>query len=172
MPLTIQVLLSVVLALGMTAIPFAWYRLRKEKGPFQMDPQGQPGAFLPIMKTYLKLADGLWLLAIITLGYIASPIILQEIVPYDTQHLGSLTLLNAWAPFVAAFLCVLFFKVFLVIWYEAYRHADRSYTVSRYTAIRSLPIAAFLNLCLGYGTIVWDVALWIHNGGGNPPRSY
>jgi hypothetical protein len=172
MPLAEQISLSVVVSVVVAVVPFLVFLPEKEKGPFVMDPHGQEGAFLPIMDRYLKLADGLWALVIVTLGYIASPIILHEVVPYDPEHLGSLTLVNTWPSLVMCFLCVFFFKVLLVIWYEAYRHDPRSYSKFRYTVIRSLPIAAFANLLIGYGIIILDVSLWIHNGGGGPPHHY
>ena len=132
----------------MTVAPAIYFWPRKEKGPIEMDPLGEAGAFLPIMERYLKLADGLWVLTVVTLGYIASPVILHPIVQYDPEHLGSLTLLNACIPFVASVFCILFFKVFLVIWYEAYRHKKNSYTPFRYLVIKSLSFAAFGNLVL------------------------
>ncbi|MHB1938341.1 MAG: hypothetical protein ACYCOR_17410 [Acidobacteriaceae bacterium] len=172
MTLTYQLLFPMILTLAIPAASFGYFWLHRGKGPFEMDPMGQPGEFLPILKNYLKLADGLLALAIVTLGYIASPVILHKIVPYDPEHLGSITLMNAWAPFVTSFLCILFFKVLLVIWYESYRHTKNSYTPFRYAIIKALPLAGLVNLIVGYGTIAIDVALWVHNGGGNLPPTF
>jgi hypothetical protein len=172
MTLAQQFLLSTTISIAMTAAPFVYFWPRKQKLPIQMDPLGETGAFMPLMEHYLRLADGLGAVTLVSLGYIASPVVLHPIVQSDREHLGSLTLLNACIPFAVAFLCILFFRVWLVIWYENYRHERKSYTPLRYAVIKSLPAAAFLNLIVGFGTIAVDVALWIHDGGGNPPAYY
>ncbi|MEI9980137.1 MAG: hypothetical protein WDN23_14270 [Edaphobacter sp.] len=115
-----------IVSLVTTIAPFAYFWPRNQKLPIQMDPLGETGAFLPILERYLKLADGLAAVTIVALGYIASPVLLHPIVQYDREHLGSLTLLNACTPLIVSFLCILFFKIWLVIWYENYRHQKNS----------------------------------------------
>jgi hypothetical protein len=173
----VQLFMPIACSVIFTVGPFLIYLFAdRRRGPFVMDPQGQSGEFVPIMNAYLKLADGLWALGIVTLGYIASPVILHGVVAYEPEHLGSLTLLNTWEPFVVSIFSVLLFRVLLVVWYEAYRHDKASYTRLRYTTVRALPFVIVFNLVIGYVFIAIDVALWVHNGGGNvlpsTPRHY
>src|SRR5271170_3019444 len=101
-PMTLmqQLLCSMVLTASAAGGTLAYWWIHKGKDSVEMDPLGVVGAFLPILDSYLKLADALWALAVVTLGYIASPVIFHEVVPYDRDHLGSLTLVNAWTPFI------------------------------------------------------------------------
>ena len=123
-------------------------------GPFEMDPKGEKGAFLPIFDIYKDVAKLVIGLASATIAALIGTAILHEkpeAEPLSTSFASPLNLL------ALCILCGVFFLVFLARDYEAYRHGTKEYTRSKYSINLSLSYSCLSCFVAGYFGLIHAV---------------
>jgi len=130
--------------------------LRLEKGPFEFDVQGEKGSFKELFSIYLDIAKFILGLAS---GSIA---LLVGTAAFHPAGDGRLLATYASPLFLLALsiLWGVFFMVFMVLDYEAYRHKTKLYTRLKYSRNLAFGFSCLLSFSVGYLWLIVIVAGW------------
>ncbi len=134
-------LAGIIVGILLVVALWSFSRLSLEKGPFDMDPLGKDGAFLPLFSIYLDLAK-----FVIGLASGSVAVLVGAATYRSTGPVGHL--LESFASplylLAASIICGVLFMAFEATDYEEYRHKQGHYTRLKYSR----------NLALGYGTLI------------------
>jgi hypothetical protein len=135
------------LAIGITIR----FTIVREPGPFNLDPQGTPGAFEPFLVKYLRVAEFI-------VGLAAGSIVL--LLGSSALHNNGASLPSFYAsPLLVLGCCVLYgiaFMVWLTYHYEDYQHGAK-HTRAAYIFSLTLGFSALVCFVIGYGWLIFRV---------------
>jgi hypothetical protein len=138
--------IAVFLAIGLPVY------LTLRPGPFNLDPQGTPGAFEPFLTKYLRMGEFI-------VGLAAGSIVLLLGSSALHSKSGSLPWFYA-SPLMLLGCCVVYgiaFMVWLIYHYEDFRHGAM-HTRLAYAFNLTLGFSALACFVLGYGWLIFRVA--------------
>ena len=144
------------ITVGICLFVATWFLiwLSIEKGPFEMDFDGEKGSFLPVFSIYLDIAKFVLGLAS---GSIA--LLVGSATFHATGDTGRLLVAFASPLFLLALSLIwgALFMVLMVLDYEAYRHGTWPYTRSKYSRNLTLGFSCLLSFAIGYSWLIFIV---------------
>jgi hypothetical protein len=129
------------------------YTPRRKKPPYNLDPQGKPGAFEPLLQKYLRLGEFMIGLATGSIVLLVGSSVLHGRDGHLPWFYASPLLILA-----ASILAALIFMTSLILNYEEVQHGN-PHTAKAYSLSETLGFSSLAFFCIGY---VWLIIVVTH----------